>query len=99
MMFESNQWISIIIYICGINLIALLLMGLDKRAAMHHQYRISEKTLLGFTLFGGALGIWAGMRCFHHKTKKPLFMLGVPLILGFEIIALLVVYFQNMNIF
>lgn len=60
--------------------IGFILMGLDKQYAQKHLYRISERILMGIALFGGWFGVYLGMRVFHHKTKKPLFSLGVPVI-------------------
>ena len=33
---------------------------------------------------GGSFGAWAGMRYFHHKTRKKKFSVGIPLILVVE---------------
>ena len=30
---------------------------------------------------GGSIGVWGGMRVFHHKTLHNLFRWGVPTIL------------------
>ena len=70
------------------NLVGLGLMGLDKRYAQRQAYRISEKTLLLTALFGGGLGIYTGMVYFHHKTKKPKFKYGVPLIIIIQCLIL-----------
>lgn len=66
--------------------IGFILMGLDKQYAQKHQYRISERILMGIALFGGWFGIYLGMRVFHHKTRKPLFSLGVPVIGFIEVL-------------
>lgn len=63
------------------NVAAFLLYGIDKRKAVHGQWRISEAMLLGIALCGGAVGAYAGMRIFHHKTKKLRFYVGVPLMI------------------
>ena len=63
-----------------INVLSFAAMGIDKRKSMRREWRISEKFLLGFALFGGAPGLIAGMLIFRHKTRKALFYLGVPLI-------------------
>ena len=49
--------------------------GWDKHKAKHHQYRISEFTLLCYMFFFGALGAILGMLSFHHKTKKRKFQI------------------------
>ena len=63
-----------------INLTAFLIMGWDKQKSIHNGWRIPEKYLLFFSLIGGAIGIFAGMYFWRHKTKKVLFYLGVPVL-------------------
>ena len=56
-------------------LITFITFGVDKRRAVRHQYRISEKALLVISVIGGGVGGWLGMKMFHHKTQKPKFLL------------------------
>lgn len=63
------------------NLIAFVMMGMDKRRAIKDQQRISEKTLLTSAFIMGAVGIGAGMLVFSHKTAKTRFRIGLPLAL------------------
>ncbi|MDW8741453.1 DUF1294 domain-containing protein [Streptococcus suis] len=44
--------------------------------ARKNAYRISEKTLLLMSYFGGGLGAWAGGTHFRHKTQKKYFQLA-----------------------
>lgn len=76
----------IIIYLILINIIAFISMWLDKKKAMKHQYRISEKTLFTLAILGGALGSILGMKKFHHKTRHWYFKYGMPLILITQLI-------------
>jgi uncharacterized membrane protein YsdA (DUF1294 family) len=57
----------------GINVIAFLAFGWDKRCAERSLSRISERTLLMLALFGGALGALIGQQVFRHKTQKQPF--------------------------
>lgn len=68
-------------YLVAVNLLAFLLMGLDKRRAVRHRWRIPEKTLFFFPLLGGAAGGLIGMLFFHHKTLHKKFSVGFPLLL------------------
>lgn len=70
----------VIIYLWLVNIAAFLLYGIDKRKAKKEQYRILEKVLLGIAVAGGSVGAFIGMRVFRHKTRKPKFYLGVPII-------------------
>ena len=56
----------------GVNLLAFLVYGFDKFAALNGLYRISEKQLLTLTLMGG-IGAIAAIRIFRHKTRKQPF--------------------------
>lgn len=74
------------IYLVFINVLGFALMGLDKKRARAHEWRIPEKTLFGVALVGGALGSWTGMYTFRHKTKHNYFVIGMPVIFVVELI-------------
>ncbi len=58
--------------------------------------RIPEATLLGLALAGGALGGLAGMRLFHHKTRKARFFVGLPVMLALHLCILgALLFLQN----
>ena len=76
---ESAFWGNV--YLLLLSLAGFFLMGWDKRQAALHRGRISELTLLAAAAIGGSAGIWIGMYLFRHKTRKPLFSIGVPVIL------------------
>ena len=75
----------LLIYLVIINLIAFLLMAMDKSRARKHQWRIPEKTLFLSAILGGSIGAIAGMYTFHHKTKHWYFVIGMPAILIVQI--------------
>jgi uncharacterized membrane protein YsdA (DUF1294 family) len=60
-------------------------MGIDKKKAIHHAWRIPEKTLFLASILGGSIGTWAGMYVFRHKTKHWYFVVGMPAILAVQI--------------
>lgn len=68
------------IYLALINMIGLIIFGMDKRKAIKGKWRIPEKTLLLVACFGGAVGAYLGMHLFHHKTNKPKFYITIPLL-------------------
>ena len=81
-----------IIYLCLVNVVAFGLYGLDKRKAIKNKKdkscrRIPEKVLLCWAIIGGSVGSYVGMRCYNHKTKKPLFSIGVPMIFGIQVVV------------
>lgn len=67
-------------YLLAVNLIAFAAMGIDKRRAQRHRWRIPEATLMALALLGGSIGGMAGMYLFRHKTRHPLFFVGIPAI-------------------
>ena len=77
---EIERWLFASAYLLGVNLVGLILMYADKRRASRRRRRIPERVLLSLALVGGAAGLWAGMRWRRHKTKKPAFSLGLPLL-------------------
>ena len=70
-----------------INIITFFVYGLDKLKAVNHWWRIPEWVLLGLAVVGGSIGAYLGMMIFRHKTLKPLFRFGVPVIIVVYVIA------------
>ena len=68
-------------YLAAINLIAAAVTFFDKRAARRHRERVPEATLLFLAAVGGAAGEYLAMLLARHKTRKPKFAVGVPLML------------------
>lgn len=68
-----------IIYFIVWNILVASVYGIDKNKAQRGAWRIPEKTLLLLAFIGGGIGAFCGMHIFHHKTKKSLFKIGVPL--------------------
>lgn len=69
------------IYLVIINIVGLLVMGIDKLKAKKNAWRIPEKAFFIVSLIGGSIGTWGGMYVFRHKTKHWYFVIGMPLIL------------------
>lgn len=65
-------------YLIIVNIAAWIMYGLDKWKAKSGAWRIPERTLLLIALAGGSVGALAGMLLFRHKTRKPKFIIGVP---------------------
>ena len=68
-------------YIIIINLLAFIIMGIDKGKAKAHKSRISEDSMFIAALLGGALGVKLGMSAFKHKTRHKKFTIGIPIII------------------
>ena len=78
-------------YIVLVNLAGFFLMGDDKFRARRHAFRIPEASLFAVALIGGSAGSIAGMYLFHHKTKHPRFVIGMPVILAVQVLLVLVI--------
>lgn len=75
----------ILLWLAGINLLALVLCGIDKWKARRDRWRIPEKTLFLSAILGGSVGLLVGMHLFRHKTKHKSFTIGVPLIFTLQL--------------
>ena len=82
-----------LLYLATINIVAFLIYGIDKWKAKRSKWRISETALLVLAMIGGSIGVWLGMKTWHHKTLHKKFRFGVPLILITQI--LLLIYIIN----
>ncbi len=71
-----------------LSVIGFVLVYVDKRKAIRHDWRIPEKTFFLLGLIGGASGIWAGMFSFHHKTRKTKFVVILLADLFFNLLFL-----------
>ena len=80
----------LLVYLLIINASDLLLMLLDKHKAQENLWRIPEAVLIGIAVIGGSLGCIAGMHLFHHNTRKPIFYIGLPMILAIQLAIYLV---------
>ena len=79
---------TIIYLLIGINVLTLIVYGVDKWNAKQGKWRISEATLLMLAVIGGSIGALLGMRIWHHKTMHKKFKYGLPLILLAQIALL-----------
>lgn len=79
-----------LIYLIIINILSFILMYADKRRAIKRKWRISEHTLILTAILGGSIGALIGMYSFRHKTKHLKFKLGIPIILTFQLILIII---------
>lgn len=75
-------------YLLAINVITLIVYGVDKFKAIKNMWRIPELTLLGLAAAGGAIGAWLGMKMWHHKTQHRKFTILVPLFLVLWVVGI-----------
>lgn len=74
----------LLVYLGAINLSAYLAFVIDKFRAIRGEWRIPEATLWIVSALGGAVGSLFGMYTARHKTRKPAFAYGMPLLAAAE---------------
>lgn len=79
----------LLVYLITINALGFLLMRSDKQRARKKIWRISEMTLIGTAVIGGSIGVLLGMELFRHKTRKPRFFIGIPLIMMIQFLLIM----------
>lgn len=85
----------LILYLILINLFGFAVMGIDKRRAIRHRWRVPERVLFGTAFFFGSIGILTGMYVFRHKTRHLSFRLGIPAILALQLLLVGALFFWN----
>lgn len=85
----------LIFYLILINVFGFAVMGIDKRRAIRHRWRVPERVLFGTAFFFGSIGILTGMYVFRHKTRHLSFRLGIPAILALQILLVGLLFFWN----
>lgn len=76
-----DLWPALPIALLAYNALVAATFAVDKALAKRGSRRVSERTLLGLAACFGAPGALLAMRAVRHKTQKPRFRIGVPLLL------------------
>ena len=71
-------WQAVGLHVAASSVCTYLLFAWDKRRAAANARRVSETNLWLLVFFGGALGAWAAMTQWRHKTRHTTFRLLVP---------------------
>lgn len=79
------------IYLIIINIIAVIVTVRDKAAAIGGKWRVKENTLLLLAALGGSPLMYLTMLIIRHKTRKPKFMVGIPVIFALQLIIVFLV--------
>ena len=87
-------YLSLLIGMVVISIVALALYGIDKRKAKKHLWRIPESVLLGIGFFGGAIGALTAMHLFRHKTNHWYFWVVNVLGLAFQVALVIFLAFD-----
>ena len=82
----------LIVLILLINVIGFIIVGYDKRQAKNKKWRVPERRFFIIAFFGGAIGVYFGMRTFRHKTKHVPFTFGIPLLVLFNLATFYIMF-------
>ena len=79
----------ILIYFAVISLITIIATVYDKKAAKKWtKNRIPEKVLFLLAILGGSVAEYLTMLKIRHKTKHKRFMIGLPIIVVLQVVAI-----------
>ena len=84
--------LTLIVAIILPNLLGFAFMALDKKWAKEGGFHLPESTFFCMALIGGSIGCLIGMLTCHHKTRKPAFFIGMPLILILQLAAVYLIW-------
>ena len=77
-----NKWLFYI----AIGVVTAGMFYWDKQSAIKRERRIPERTLLLYSLLGGAFGALIAIFTIHHKSSKPEFYIPVIIFAGIHIV-------------
>ena len=93
----SETLISVVWYaVAAMNVIAFVLMGVDKIKAKTDKRRIPERVLFAFAVLFGAMGGTLGMYSFRHKTRHRFFAVFFPALAILQFALLVYFKFSTM---
>lgn len=79
-------------YFVVISLLTFAVTFADKRKAIKGKRRIPEKTLFILAFLGGSVSEYITMKTIRHKTLHKRFMIGLPVIIILQILAIVTFY-------
>lgn len=84
----NNTTLVFFIYFAFVALLSVAVTVADKKAAIRRHRRVPEKTLFTIAWLGGALPMFLTMMIVRHKTRHKRFMIGLPAIFLFHLVAI-----------
>lgn len=78
-------------YFLIIFILSIFYTIIDKQHSKNSKSRVPEKTLMCLAFSGGALPMYITMKIIRHKTLHNKFMIGLPLIILFQMIIFILI--------
>ena len=92
---QENMLLCIVAaYILIMSLISIIVCIYDKKISKKNkvELRVPEKTLMLLSALGGGVAMYLCMLAIRHKTKHVKFMLGIPLIIAVQAVAVYLLF-------
>lgn len=79
----------LLIYFLVISLISIIICVYDKKISKKNnvKLRVPERRLLVFSALGGSIAMFITMLIIRHKTKHVKLMVGIPVIMVIQAVA------------
>ena len=85
----TKEWILIFSFMAAAGALGIILTVYDKAAAkVAKRHRVPEAVLVTVGACGGALPMYLVMQLIKHKTRKPKFAKGFPVIILVQVLIL-----------
>ena len=84
---------TVIAYVLVVSLISVIITVFDKKIAGTGKRRIPEATLLLWSALGGSVAMYLTMHAIRHKTQHKKFMIGIPIIIILQVVAIVSLIF------
>lgn len=83
------------VYLIIISFISAVVCIYDKLVSKRDrvELRVPEKTLFLLSVIGGSVAMYITMQIFHHKTKHKIFMIGIPVIILLQLVAVICYFY------
>ena len=92
---QKNMLLCIVAaYFVLISLISIIVCIYDKKISTKNkvELRVPEKTLMLLSALGGGAAMYLCMLTIRHKTQHVKFMLGIPLIIAAQAVAVYLLF-------
>lgn len=91
---SKTLFLIIVCWFALISAITAIVTVADKIKAKKGTFRISEKALFVLAILGGGVSEYFTMRLIRHKTLHKKFMIGLPVIIIFQLVLITALFYK-----